>query len=493
MKRILFFLVFLACIFCLIACGSSGEKDGSSTRPPLNVEIEDLPQSSEGLSFALNGDGKGYTVTGIGTCQESEIVIGSYRGLPVTTVGTNAFAETGITSVTLADCVQYIDTRAFYEALNLKALYGARGVKTIGEVAFCNCHNLVELPKFAWLERIDGHAFARCHSLEEVILPEGVTFIGEDAFREDFELKTVVLPNTLTFIGARAFLWDEALVYHETDNGYYLGNEDNPYAVLMKVKNTGVDSFTVHEDTIGVYDSAMEDCTVLSELHLHDGIRFLGYHVLRNCTSLRTLALPSQLTDLPEGAFYSCTALEQVTLPQGLKEIGRSAFYSCTNLTAIELPDTLTVIGSSAFSVCTSLKEVVIPSSVDRVGGSVFMSCTSLETVILEEGIRHLGGAVFYGCLALREVSLPSSLVSIGDAETSADTGPLFERYGIRTKGESISRICSIRPMTMRCISATRRIPIFSSSSRSTMNLPPVRFMRRRASSLPMPLTTQDS
>ena len=46
---------------------------------------EDSIQASEGLEFKLNSDGVSYSVTGIGTCTDTDLVIpNTYNGLPVT-------------------------------------------------------------------------------------------------------------------------------------------------------------------------------------------------------------------------------------------------------------------------------------------------------------------------------------------------------------------------------------------------------------------------
>ena len=47
---------------------------------------------SEGLEYSLNSDGNGYTVTGIGTCTDKELIIPSeYNAKPVTSIGGGAF------------------------------------------------------------------------------------------------------------------------------------------------------------------------------------------------------------------------------------------------------------------------------------------------------------------------------------------------------------------------------------------------------------------
>ena len=72
----------------------------------------------------MNSDGASYTVTGIGICKETNIIIPStYLGLPVTRIADGAFnGNTTITSVTIPNNVTYVGKEAFYGCTSLTSV-----------------------------------------------------------------------------------------------------------------------------------------------------------------------------------------------------------------------------------------------------------------------------------------------------------------------------------------------------------------------------------
>ena len=56
-----------------IVSADFSEEDGENENE--EPEEEPLVESTAGLEFVLNEDGKGYTLVGIGTCTATEIVI----------------------------------------------------------------------------------------------------------------------------------------------------------------------------------------------------------------------------------------------------------------------------------------------------------------------------------------------------------------------------------------------------------------------------------
>ena len=126
---------FLACILVLsmlvlvfASCGNTEKKGNTENEREQQSDIDDgvddssedetteknLIPSTEGLEFQLNEDGKSYSLIGIGACTSTDIVIGAYRGLPVTTIYSGVFRKySNIESFKISECVVSIGEDAF--------------------------------------------------------------------------------------------------------------------------------------------------------------------------------------------------------------------------------------------------------------------------------------------------------------------------------------------------------------------------------------------
>ncbi len=100
------------------------------------------------------------------------------------TIGSYAFAGTGLTSVKIPEGVTYIGSRAFKD-----------------------CEQLTEAVIPGTLEIINSNAFESCGSLKDVTIAEGVRTIGKSAFAYCNSLRKVVLPGSLEEIKKYAFLF----------------------------------------------------------------------------------------------------------------------------------------------------------------------------------------------------------------------------------------------------------------------------------------------
>ena len=392
------------------------------TEQPTNVPTEqptDAPIENEGLEFTSNGDGTCY-VSGIGTCNNmTSIIIPSIspNGDTVTGIGSGAFfACTSLTSIEIPDGITNIGNGAFEYCSSITSIVIPESVTSIGNNAFYRCDSLVSVviadsvtsigdtPFLGSpIENVTASAFALGYiptdHLKDVVITSG------DSITNVFSnsLVSIIIPDSIEYIRSNAFNKCGNLVYNEYENAYYLGNDTNPYAVLMEVKNKDITSYDIHENTRYIFDEAFKDCCNLVSVSAPN-VRNIGFSVFNNCTALTSIYFPD-VTSIRARAFYNCIALRSIDLPNA-KEIGEYAFYHCDSLTSINIPN-VTSIDHGTFSYCFAIQEAIIP-----VFASEYFSTQSLQTLVITGGERIPGGA-FVGSVDLKIVVIPESITSI--------------------------------------------------------------------------------
>ena len=257
--------------------------------------------------------------------------------------------HSSINKATVGHGVTTIGDFAFYDCSSLTSVSISGSVTSVSDWAFCNCINLnaVNITDLAaWCEikfegnyanplyyagnlyingelatditipnsvtTIGNSVFADCSSLTSVNIPEGVITIGFEAFFNCSNLTSVTIPESITNICDAAFYNCSKLQYNLFFDGMYLGNDLNPYMILVETDSPYLESINIHSET-----------------------KILGSSV-----------------------FYGCSNLKFVTIPNNVITIGSAAFYGCRSLTTVTIPDSVTTIGDYAFNNCSSLVDV---------------------------------------------------------------------------------------------------------------------------------------
>lgn len=195
MKKIRIIALMLALIACL-SLVSCKRKEGEPSR---------------GLEMTLNESGTAYTVTGIGSCKDVDVLLpAEHKGLPVTAIGERAFKGTNITKITVTENVVFIADSAFENCDSL-AYNELAGLCYIGTEKN-PCHALVSVKENSddtFVIHKDTKILADCAlydcDVTALTLPEGLTHIGKNALYSCGELESISLPQTLKFIGDEAF------------------------------------------------------------------------------------------------------------------------------------------------------------------------------------------------------------------------------------------------------------------------------------------------
>lgn len=153
------------------------------------------------------------------------------------------YGDEELTSIDIADSVEYIGSMAFEECINLREVklpkslyticeetfYGCESLESItlpdvvniGESAFAHCINLknIVIPESVEFG-IDDSAFLNCTSLEKVTINGDVQLIGTAAFLNCENLNSVNIPKSVGYIGADAFEFCEKLTIKCYENSY---------------------------------------------------------------------------------------------------------------------------------------------------------------------------------------------------------------------------------------------------------------------------------
>ena len=216
---------------------------------------------SEGLEYSWDRYNISYSLTGIGTCTDTDIIIPSeYEDLPVTSIEEDAFYNcSSLTSITIPDSVTNIGEYAFYNCLSLMTVTIGNSVKDIANYAFCNCG-----------------------SLTNITIPDSVTSIGWQTFEGCTAIETATIPTMA--IGS-------------------ITNSGKDINLKTVISTSG--------ESIG--DSAFEGCSSLTTVTIPDSVTNIGERAFSACNGLTSITIPDSVTNIGDSTFSGCNGLTSVT------------------------------------------------------------------------------------------------------------------------------------------------------------------------------------
>lgn len=363
-----------------------------------------------------------------------------------TAINTEAFLGSGLEYIVIPQNVKTIGNKAFGDCFNLVEVLvdglnatfrsedGIVYNKTTGALVFVPCAMTdigIDVGELL-LNGITAYAFYGVTGIEHITVPEGVTTIPANAFYGFTSLKSVSLPSTLKSIGDYAFAYCTSLESITLPDSIVVPGsqyiEGSTYITILGKYLfqgcTSLSSVTLPEGLDSLNGYMFEGCTALTTIDLPDSLVYLGYYTFRN-SGLTSIEIPSGVkylgyyrnsipTDSTSAVylFDGCANLVSVTLPEGLEAIGGSAFSNCPSLQTIVLPSTLYSINKKAFE-GSGPKTVTIPAGLTD-WDYAFQNCTYLETVTMAEGVTEIPSGAFQNCTSLKTVNLSKTVLEIG-------------------------------------------------------------------------------
>ena len=346
-------------------------------------------------------------------------------GSGVTRIGSYAFENTNITSLTIPGSVTAIGDYGVNVNRYLAELTLQPGLKSIGKEAFSYSKRLATVTIPNGVTTIGEEAFAHCWTplpksdsftgLTTVAIPGSVTSIGKNAFTDNQQLTTVNFDGTQeqwNAAGGKNAGVPSSATFHCVK---VAASGKCGTGVKWSLASNGV--LTITGTGKGIMKDYAEGSTKpweskgdVKQIIICEGVTHIGDHAFANSPAIR-VSLPESLTSIGTRAFAGA-AITAMTIPGSVTTIGVEVFWGCSDLTSLTICDGVTSI-ESAFGKCTGLTELVLPNSVTSIGTQAFYRCTGLRTVTLSKNLTSIGYMAFSGCSGLTELIFPDSLKEI--------------------------------------------------------------------------------
>ena len=375
------------------------------------------------------------TIIGYTGTNTSVIIPGTINGLPVASIGNNAFhSSASPTNIIIPISVTNIGSGAFSSCSSLTSVTLGTNVVSIGDGAFSYCYRVTGITIPENVTSLGNYAFNACGSLTSVAIGHNVTNIGSFAFAFCASLTNLTIPDSVICIGTNAFGYCSGLTSVTIPNNvtslgdFAFSSCANLQSVVIGSSVTNIGNFAFNFCTsltsisfapgaMSIGNSAFHACDSLANVFINSGN--IGDFAFSSCGNLGSVALGAGVTNIGNFAFAFCTGLSGITIPQNVNSIGADAFYSCNGLAnaTIDSGD----IGDYAFSSCSTLGSVVIGNDVTNIGVGAFAGCSSLTNLMVSSSVTDIGGSAFSSCQSMTSVTVGGGVDRIGSGAFSDD------------------------------------------------------------------------
>jgi hypothetical protein len=416
--------------------------------PASEVELD-------GIHYTLNEDKTSYTADGYTNELGNVVIPSTVKGLPVTSIGEDAFDGSGMTSIVVPSSVTSIGGYAFM-GCPLASMSLPASITSIGETildsdaltSFDFPGNSVykTSPDKTLILSADGASIiAAVHGASTYSIPDSVTIIGDWFFANSQTLSSIAIPASVTSIGEGAFANCPALssVSIPASIASIGSNVFQGCAALSSFDFAGNANYSVNADK-----------TVITNAD--------GTSIVAVAGGAGSLNIPGTVTKIENGSFFNLTNLSSITIPTSVTEIQDYAFRGCSALSSINYEGTkeqwnnagkgaywLTGAASNSVVHCSdgdvvtsvtqglwfainatndgyilkgqgsapSAETLIIPNRVNNmpvteIGDYAFTDKASFSTVIIPNTVTKIGNS-FSGSTTLSSVTIPNSVKSI--------------------------------------------------------------------------------
>ena len=317
-------------------------------------------------------------------------------------IGSYAFANTSISSISIPGRVISLGERAFADNYQLKEIiFNADRPLKIGNYAFENNNLLTSINLPTTVYEVGDGAFYRCGNISSIKFAhttESVS-IGAYAFAEIHYLYDITLPDNLVAIGDGIFKGNTRLKYITFGNvkTRTVGALELPAYMFYGVNN--LENIIIPEYVSKIGDYAFLE-TELSEIsiELNGEALEIGNGTFKLMKNLKVFELPNRVYAIGNEAFAE-SALEEFIFDNNGSSltIGERAFEK-TKIKEVNFNSRITSIGIGAFADVDTLESFSAINGIKEIPDEMFMNCLGLTSVTVDDGVTSIGAYAFYNC-----------------------------------------------------------------------------------------------
>lgn len=291
---------------------------------------------------------------------EYKVECNSSTSLTPSEVSGHTTAKSAMTDAVVSDCVQRINSNAFYGCSAMTAITLDDNITEFGNQAFFGCSGLTSFTFPSGLTKIEGACFRFANNITNLNLPNGVTTLDSGCFADMSGLTAATIPSSVTSASTNLFLRDTA---------------------LKEVHFQGTTPPTLGAD-------AFKNCTSLEKIYIPTCDSYDSYAANSALSAYTQLIYAEDNTSCykPQYNFK----LKRYYINNVNDEI---ACDSTSAITAniVRTGKTMSVLSSTTSGLC----EVIIGDCVEGISASSFDRMFRLSAVTISDNVKHIGASAF--------------------------------------------------------------------------------------------------